>query len=171
VVNILINHLIMNRKDNYYMTYRFRPDPFTLIFTIAILLILVTVSVVSTINTSTITYTIIVIGLIFLLAAYTLSQSFLSISIGKGFVRINKVYGSVVIDNIEDITIISKKELRNSIRKFGNGGLFGYWGHYYSTKIGNFRVWAINLNSLVLITTKDGKKYVTNYPYDMIGKL
>lgn len=159
----------MNRKDNYYMTYRFRPDPFTLIVTIATLLILITVSIVTTIQTSSLSY--IIIGLIFLLTAYTLSQSFLSISIGKGFVRINKIYGSVVINNIEDITIISKKELRNSIRKFGNGGLFGYWGHYYSTKIGNFRVWAINLNSLVLITTKDGKKYVTNYPYEMIGKL
>ena len=152
----------------YYMTYRFKPDLFTLLITIAVFLILVTTVVMTMIHDTNSSYW--VIAIIAVIVALTLPHCFVSISIGKGFVKINKVYGSVFIDNIEDISIINKKEVTMSLRKFGNGGFMGFWGHYYSHKLGNFRVWAINLNQLVLIKTKDGKKYVTNYPYGLLGK-
>lgn len=147
-------------------TYRFRPDMFTLIVTSIVLLILITIAGVTFVNETNAFFC--VMTIITIIVALTISQCFVSISIGEGFVKINKVYGSVLIDDIEDITIINKKEVTMSIRKFGNGGFMGFWGNFYSFKLGNFKVWAINLNQLVLIKTKDGRKIITNYPYELL---
>ncbi len=59
---------------------------------------------------------------------------------------------------------INKNDLSNSIRTFASGGLFGYQGYFYSSKLGHFKMIAVNLNNLSIFENKStGKNIVLNY--------
>jgi hypothetical protein len=47
-----------------------------------------------------------------------------------------------------------------AVRLWGNGGLFAVTGHYRNKKYGHFQAYVTNLESLVLVETRDGKKIV-----------
>jgi len=64
------------------------------------------------------------------------------------------------ISDIEEIRRIRLREFGFCIRTFGVGGFFGYYGKFYSFRIGRFNAYATNPKSLVLIICNDGKKYV-----------
>ena len=88
----------------------------------------------------------------------------------KETIIVKQILGSIKITNIESIKLLEKKDLANSIRKFGNGGFFGYVGSFHSPQLGNFYMAAINKNKLVKVTTNSGKIYVINYPYTLLKK-
>jgi len=75
---------------------------------------------------------------------------------------VNRLGPDVVIrvNDIQGIRRVHRKDFGLTIRIFGVGGFFGYYGHYYSFRIGKFKAYATNLKSLVLITCDDRKKYV-----------
>lgn len=54
---------------------------------------------------------------------------------------------------------ISKSDIDNSIRTFGSGGLFGYLGLFKNNRLGNYTMYATELNNLIFIRTCN-KKYV-----------
>lgn len=43
------------------------------------------------------------------------------------------------------------------IRTFGNGGLFGYFGYYYTDGIGNYRVYATRYKSQLVLEFEEGR--------------
>lgn len=45
---------------------------------------------------------------------------------------------------------------KNIIPLFGSYGFFGWWGLYYTSKIGKFRLTASNINELVTLMLNDG---------------
>jgi hypothetical protein len=47
-----------------------------------------------------------------------------------------------------------------TIKTFGIGGIFGYSGMYYNSKIGNLRFYVTRKNHRILITTKNNKNIV-----------
>lgn len=53
---------------------------------------------------------------------------------------------------------VTAKDLRFSLRTFGNGGLFGYYGKFLNRKFGHMTWYATNLNNAVLLKLKDGSK-------------
>ena len=61
---------------------------------------------------------------------------------------------------IAGIQEVSSETLRPSIRVFGVGGLFGYYGFFSNLKLGNFRMLATRRDHAVLIETENGKKWV-----------
>ena len=84
------------------------------------------------------------------------------LEIGEEQIVILRRYKSIVINRneIESITPLSKKDFSGVIRTCGVGGLFGYFGHYYSSKLGSFRLFATSFQNLYLIKLWNGKSVV-----------
>lgn len=66
----------------------------------------------------------------------------------------------IATQEIQSLTCISKATLSGSIRTFGVGGLFGYFGKFYQSKIGKMTWYATRTDRPVLIITKTGKKII-----------
>ena len=67
-------------------------------------------------------------------------------------------------------TALDKNELRNSIRTFGVGGLFGYFGRFANPKLGYMTWYATRRDNAILINTT-GKKKIILTPDDPIAFL
>jgi hypothetical protein len=50
--------------------------------------------------------------------------------------------------------------LRGAVRVFGNGGLFGISGWFWSRRLGRFRAYATDPGRVVLLRYRDGRKIV-----------
>jgi len=61
---------------------------------------------------------------------------------------------------ITELRRVEKDELRGTIRTFGVGGLFGYYGRFYNSKLGKMTWFMTNTNNAVLIRMKSGKVYL-----------
>ena len=84
------------------------------------------------------------------------------LEIGEEQIVILRRYKSVVINRseIKSIQALSKSDFSGVIRTCGVGGLFGYFGHYYSSKLGSFRLFATSFQNLYLIKLWNGKSIV-----------
>ncbi len=85
--------------------------------------------------------------------SYTLDTTSLSI---------NRPIGKVIINrsSIKEVRLIGDGELKSTIRTFGNGGLFGYYGKYYNSTIGHMTWYLTQSKNRILIVTNEGKKIV-----------
>lgn len=92
----------------------------------------------------------------------------LGVSVREDSIRIIRLIGYTNLNNISAIEEYCSKQLSGAIRTFGNGGLFGYTGYYSSSKIAKFQMIAINTKDLALVTLDNGKKYVINYPKELL---
>lgn len=86
------------------------------------------------------------------------------LEIGESHIVILRRYKSVVInrEEIKSVERLPDNALRGAIRTGGVGGLFGYFGRYYSRSIGSFSLYATNSKDLFLIRKWDGKNIVIN---------
>lgn len=66
----------------------------------------------------------------------------------------------IQINDIKSVEILEDSRLRGVVRLFGVGGLFGYWGKFYSSKIGTMTWYATRRDQAILITTTEDKKIV-----------
>ena len=84
------------------------------------------------------------------------------LEIGEEGIVILRRYKSVAIrrEEIKSVEALSKSDFRGVIRTCGVGGLFGYFGHYYSRKLGSFLLYATSFQNLYLIKKWDGKSIV-----------
>jgi hypothetical protein len=76
-------------------------------------------------------------------------------------ITVRRLIGSLEIP-LSEVTVvsrISKSDIDGSIRTFGSGGSFGYLGRFQNSRLGNYTMYATELNNLILIRT-DNKKYV-----------
>lgn len=76
-------------------------------------------------------------------------------------ITLHRLIGAIHIPfkDIKEVKAISKSETSGSIRLFGSGGLFGYLGKFRNRRLGNYTMYATNLNELIYIRT-DRKIYV-----------
>ena len=65
----------------------------------------------------------------------------------------------ISLGDIRRVERVESKVVRRAVRAMGNGGLWAYTGRYYHRAVGNYQLFATELNNLVLIET-DKKKYV-----------
>lgn len=74
---------------------------------------------------------------------------------------------------ISSAGLLDKEKLKGTIRMFGVGGLFGYWGNFANSKIGSMTWYATRRNNTVLITTIKNKKIVLtpNDPESFVAAL
>ena len=84
------------------------------------------------------------------------------LEIGADAIVILRRYKSIVLEreNIKSIEPLTKRDMRGAIRTCGVGGLFGYFGHYYSNKLGSFKLFATSFENLYLIKLWSGKTIV-----------
>jgi hypothetical protein len=61
---------------------------------------------------------------------------------------------------IKNILKIENGKLSWSIRTFGVGGLFGYFGKFWSNEFGNMTWYATRRDKAIMIITKENKKIV-----------
>jgi hypothetical protein len=64
------------------------------------------------------------------------------------------------IDDITEIRAVARGELSGTIRTFGVGGMFGYFGLYYNSKLGSMTWYITQRKNRVLIRTKTGDKII-----------
>lgn len=70
-------------------------------------------------------------------------------------------------EEIAAIQRIEAVQIGLGIRVFGSGGFFGFFGSFYSRRLGRFRGCITNRRDLVLIELQDGTKLVLSpYPAD-----
>ncbi|MBR5255726.1 MAG: PH domain-containing protein [Bacteroidales bacterium] len=76
-------------------------------------------------------------------------------------ISIKRVFGPLEIPRSEIIESrqLMKSDITHSIRTFGSGGLFGYFGQFKSDRIGDYTMYATELTNFVLIRTYN-KQYV-----------
>lgn len=63
------------------------------------------------------------------------------------------------INEIVEIKQIPKSYIDGSIKTCGSDGLFGYLGRFKNKRLGNYSMYATELNNLILVHTR-GRKYV-----------
>jgi hypothetical protein len=75
---------------------------------------------------------------------------------------INRSVGKVEIkfSDIDEVRILSDAEMSGLLRTFGNGGLFGYYGKFYNSKMGHMTLYATQRKNRILIQTSQGKKII-----------
>ena len=84
------------------------------------------------------------------------------LEIGHDKIVILRRYRSVTIrrEQIASVERLPDGALRSALRTCGVGGLFGYYGRFYTRKIGSFSLYATRLDNLFLITLCTGKRVV-----------
>ncbi len=63
-------------------------------------------------------------------------------------------------DQIKSVELLDKEKISWSVRTFGVGGLFGYYGKFANTKIGSMTWYATRKDRAVLVKTIDNKKII-----------
>lgn len=78
-------------------------------------------------------------------------------------VKIHRLVSDVKIDkdSILSVQVLDDGALNWSIRTFGVGGLFGYFGKFANSKLGNMTWYATRRNKAVIIQTNNKKIIVT----------
>ena len=84
------------------------------------------------------------------------------LEIGESQMVVLRRYQSVVIsrDEIKSVEPLPANAMRGAIRTCGVGGLFGYFGKFYSRTIGSFSLYATGSENLFLIRKWNGKNIV-----------
>ena len=84
------------------------------------------------------------------------------LEIGEDKIVVLRRYKSVEInrEEIKSVERLPANAMRGAIRTAGVGGLFGYYGSYYSRSIGKFTLYATSFDNLFLVRKWDGKSIV-----------
>jgi len=86
-----------------------------------------------------------------------------SLLIKRAFSKFDK---AIPLAEIESVSIPNEADFKYTVRTFGNGGLFGYYGLYANKTLGSFRMYATNKANRILIILKDGKGKIVLSPDD-----
>ncbi len=100
-----------------------------------------------------------------LLFTYILSYSFSpkNYSITDENLIVNRLFSNkeIKLSSIQKVQELNNDELKWSLRTFGVGGLFGYFGKFWVSKLGSMIWYATKRNNAVLIETGSKKIIVT----------
>lgn len=100
----------------------------------------------------------------FLLLIYLITYSLRpqSYTLTNAKLIVNRNYKNVEIEigDVKSIEQIGKEQISHSMRTFGVGGLFGYFGKFQNTQIGSMTWYATRLDKTVLIITNDNKRII-----------
>jgi len=74
-------------------------------------------------------------------------------------IKIVRALNNIIIKkaDIAEVSIPDEKLMKRTIRTFGVGGLFGYFGHFYNKTYGNMRWYATQTKNYVSIKVNNNK--------------
>ena len=83
-------------------------------------------------------------------------------NLANGKLTIHRLLLDVNIDrvNIKSVELIDKDKIGWSLRTFGVGGLFGYFGNFANIKMGKMTWYATRKDRIVLLLTNNNKKII-----------
>jgi hypothetical protein len=86
-----------------------------------------------------------------------------------GSIEVNRLIGTVRVplDGVREVRAATKDDFRGCLRLFGNGGLFGYYGLFRTSKLGKSTWYVTNRGKAVVVIT--GSKTVLFSPDDVDG--
>lgn len=105
-----------------------------------------------------------------LLLLFFLLRTPYCVKVTEESIEVQAVIGSKKFEkkNIK-IERITKKDLSNTYRVFGNGGFGGYVGIFHSPDLGKFKMMTVRQSDMVKITKLDtGEIYIINYPNQLL---
>lgn len=108
-------------------------------------------------------------GLCAALIAVSFLYSIRGYEITGGAIVVKRFLGKVLIplDSVRGIRAATPADFEGSIRLWGNGGVFGYYGLFQTTKLGKCSFYVTNRNNTVVVAT-DEKNFVLS-PADVAG--
>lgn len=112
----------------------------------------------------------IAIGIVFVaMLAVSFVWSPTGYSVGDGFLSVHRVIGNLRIPlaSIREVRIASREDLEGSLRIFGSGGLFGYYGAFRSPRLGK-NAWFVTQQSHAVIVVTSAGTFVLS-PDDVDG--
>jgi hypothetical protein len=85
--------------------------------------------------------------------------------LADGLLIIKRPFGifskKIPLNDIQEIKTLGGNERTGLVRTFAAGGVFGYWGWFYSRKLGRVFVLAKNMKNLTMIVLKsNGRKII-----------
>ena len=92
-------------------------------------------------------------------------------AVSSGFIEVNRLIGNarIPLDGVREARAATKDDFRGCLRLFGNGGLFGYYGLFRTSKLGKSTWYVTNRAKVVVVVT--GKKTALFSPDDVDGFL
>jgi len=96
---------------------------------------------------------------ILVILVFTAGYSFLyhpkSYTVKRDELIIKRQYSNVYVNmkDILDCRVLTEADMKGTIRTFGVGGLFGYFGHYHNPMVGEMTFYATSQDNLVLVHT------------------
>ncbi|GEM55467.1 hypothetical protein B0A58_08605 [Flavobacterium branchiophilum NBRC 15030 = ATCC 35035] len=101
--------------------------------------------------------------LLFILTVMTIATLYYkpkTIAIHDNEIIIKRPIGNVILKrtNIASIQILKKNDLKWSVRTFGIGGFFGYYGAFWNKKYGTMTWYLTRRNAMIMITTISNSK-------------
>ncbi|MDR2056874.1 MAG: PH domain-containing protein [Dysgonamonadaceae bacterium] len=83
----------------------------------------------------------------------------LSVSVKDKTIQIHRIVGNIVIpfNEIAEIRRTDASDTKNSTRKFGSGGDFGYLGKFSSSQLGNYQMYATDASKRILVKNNKGE--------------
>lgn len=98
----------------------------------------------------------------FLVFVITYSLRPIHYTITENQLIIHRLYKDVVIEktDIKSVSILDEKKLEWSIRTFGVGGYYGFFGKFANTQMGNMTWYATRKDNTVLIITEENEKII-----------
>jgi hypothetical protein len=90
-------------------------------------------------------------------------------AVSNGCVVVNRLIGSarIPLDAVREVRAATKDDFRGCLRLFGNGGLFGYYGLFRTSKLGKSTWYLTNRGKAVVVVT--GEKTALFSPDDVDG--
>lgn len=76
-------------------------------------------------------------------------------------ITLRRLFGTLEmpLNEVIETRRISKSDIDGSIQTFASGGLFGYLGRFKNDRLGNYSMYATELDNLILVRTNN-KKYI-----------
>ena len=96
------------------------------------------------------------LGALLLVATYAWSPR--SYTIAERSILVKRLIGTarIPLDGIREARIATPDDFRGCLRLLGNGGLFGYYGQFSTTKLGECKWYVTNRSNAVVIVTRTG---------------
>jgi hypothetical protein len=83
--------------------------------------------------------------------------------IKRPFTKFDKV---ILLSEIKSVKLLTKEDMKGTLRTGGNGGLFGYSGYFTNNKLGTFTVYATNSKNRLMLFLATGNNKIVISPDD-----
>jgi hypothetical protein len=102
------------------------------------------------------------VGILFIVLVVSYLMSSTGYSISEKELNIIHPIGAktLALEDIKSALEINKSDIMWSLRTFGVGGVFGFYGKFYNRKFGRMNFYMSQYKNLILIETQSGKKLV-----------